>query len=131
MRINFILPDINISGGVKSTFELANRLKEYGHRVFIIYPLLPGRNGAKWHNLRKTAAILFRTMRNLIQGNRVRWFNLNVPLIRVPILQGRLLPNADIIVATWWADAYAIKDYCSAKGKKVYFIRHYEAWGGA
>lgn len=130
MKITFILPGIGICGGIKSTFELANRLKERGHEVSVVYPLIAGRNGAKWYDLRKTVAILFRAMRNLIRGNRVWWFNLNVPLLRLPVLQERLLPNADVIVATWWADAYAIKDYCSAKGKKVYFIRHYETWGG-
>lgn len=130
MKITFVLPEIGICGGIKSTFELANRLEACGHKVLIVYPLVPGRCGAKWHNLRKTVAILFRAMRNLIQGNRVRWFNLRVPLIRVPILREGWLPDADIIVVTWWADTYAIKNYCSAKGRKVYFIRHYETWGG-
>ena len=37
MRVSFLLPGINLAGGVKSTFELASRLQAKGHDVRIYY----------------------------------------------------------------------------------------------
>lgn len=48
MRIIFILPEVCISGGVRSTFELANCLQARGHDVSMVCPLIQLRNGAKW-----------------------------------------------------------------------------------
>ncbi|GAH78739.1 unnamed protein product, partial [marine sediment metagenome] len=39
-------------------------------------------------------------------------------------------PDADIVVATWWATAYYVSRYSKSKGEKFYFIQHYEIWGG-
>jgi glycosyltransferase involved in cell wall biosynthesis len=50
--------------------------------------------------------------------------------VRVPSLAERHVPPADIIVATWWANAHDINGYGDSRGKKFYFIRHYETWGG-
>ena len=130
MRITFILPALRISGGVRSTFELANWLQDWGHDVSVVYPLIPPRNGAKWYNIKKLAYRVRKTYRNLKHANRIRWFDLRANLIRVPMLAERYIPNGDIIVATWWANAYDVNRYRKEKGEKFYFIRSYETWGG-
>jgi len=56
MRITFLLPAISIAGGIRSTFELVNRLQNRGHDVSVVYPLIPMRSGAKWYNLRNLAS---------------------------------------------------------------------------
>jgi glycosyltransferase involved in cell wall biosynthesis len=130
MKITFLLPGIGIAGGVRSTFELANRLQERGHDVAIIYPLIPMRKGANWYNFRNFAGRALGTIRNLKHGNRIDWFDLKAKLVRVPILRERWLPKVDIIVATSWANAYDVNSYGPDKGEKFYFIRHYETWNG-
>ncbi|MFX0134044.1 MAG: glycosyltransferase family 4 protein, partial [Candidatus Hodarchaeota archaeon] len=131
MRITFILPELRISGGGRSTFELANCLQAQGHNVSVIYPLIPLRNRAvKWYNLKKLAARGLRTIRNLKRGNRIDWFDLRAKLVRVPTLAERYIPNGDVIVATWWANAYDVDRYGKEKGEKFHFIRGYETWGG-
>lgn len=130
MKITFLLPGIGIAGGIRSTFELANRLQDRGHEVSIVYPLIPTRSGAKWYNVRKLAGRALRTIGNLKRGNHIDWFDLKANLIRVPILGERWIPKGDIIVATWWANAYDVNSYGPDKGEKFYFIRHYETWGG-
>jgi len=130
LKITFVLPMIDMAGGVRSTFELANRLQERGHNVSIVYPLISLRNGAEWYDLRSLTVRVFRTMRNIIRGNRVDWFDLKANLIRVPTLAEKYIPKGDIIIATWWANAYDVNKYENDKGKKFYFIRHYEIWGG-
>jgi len=130
MKITFILPYVGISGGVRSTFELANRLQDRGHTVSVVYPLIPMRHGTNWYNLR---GLIHRTMRvitNFKQGRRVEWFDLKVNLMRVPTLAERYIPKGDIVVAIWWETAYFIAKYNKNKGEKFYFIRHYETWGG-
>lgn len=130
MRITFILPMIDIAGGIKSTFELANCLQDRGHNVSVVYPLLPVQSAAKWYSFRNLANSFLGMIRNLKRGNCVEWFDLKVNLIRVPIFIERLIPKGDIIVATWWANAYGINSYGTDKGEKFYFIRAYEIWGG-
>ena len=48
MKINFILPHIRLSGGVKLLFEYANRLKRKGHEVRVFVPS----KVPKWYQLR-------------------------------------------------------------------------------
>jgi len=48
----------------------------------------------------------------------------------VPTFRERWIPKGDIIVATWWSNAYDVNSYDLDRGEKFYFIRHYETWGG-
>ena len=130
MKITFLLPAISIAGGIRSTLELANRLHGRGHHVSVVYPLVPMRSGAKWYNIRNLASRILGITRNLEKGNKIEWFNLNANLIRVPTFREKWIPKGDVIIATWWANAYTINSYGLDKGKKYYFIRHYEIWGG-
>jgi glycosyltransferase involved in cell wall biosynthesis len=50
--------------------------------------------------------------------------------MKVPTLANRYIPKGDVIVATWWGNAYDVDSYSADKGKKFYFIRSYETWGG-
>jgi glycosyltransferase involved in cell wall biosynthesis len=130
MRITFLLPGIGVTGGIRSTFELANRLTRKGHKVTIVYPLIPLRNGHCWYNFKRQAARLKGTMLGLLNRKQLTWFDLKALLIRVPSLHEHFIPPGDIVVATWWANAYHVAKYGKDKGQKVYFIRHYETWGG-
>ena len=130
MKISFILPVINIGGGVRSTFELANRLQAKGHDVSVVYPLIVTATGASWCNFKVKAYQALETIKNLKRGKRLDWFDLKANLIGVPTLSEKYIPRGDIIVATWWANAYDVNGYAEDKGEKFYFIRHYEIWGG-
>ncbi len=130
MKITFILSSIRISGGVKSTFELANRLQNKGHDVSVIHPLMPCFPERKWYDFQYVAYDIFRTFCNFYYGREVKWFNLKTKLIMTPSLNERWIPKGDIIVATWWVNVYDVNKYPKEKGEKFHFIRHYETWGG-
>jgi len=130
MKITFILHKLEISGGHKAVFEFANHLHNRGHDVSVVYPLVPMRSGAKWYNIRNLANRAKRTIVRLRQSTRVEWFNLKASLIRVPTLAERYIPDADIVVATWWETAYCVNRYSDSKGEKFYLAQHYEIWGG-
>jgi glycosyltransferase involved in cell wall biosynthesis len=40
----------------------------------------------------------------------------------------RLIPDADVIIATAWETAYAVNKFSEKKGEKFYFIQSYEIW---
>ena len=67
---------------------------------------------------------------NIKQGKRVNWFDIRVEVIRIPWLSVSFIKDADIVVATAWPTAHAVKTMSNNKGKKFYFIQHYESWDG-
>jgi len=130
MKITFILPTIGISGGVKAVFEFANYLHIRGHNVSVVYPLIPMGSRGKCYNFKNLIYEIMVAIKRLTQGNRVEWFNLKANLIRTPTLSEKFIPDADIVVATWWETAYYVNTYRNNKGKKFYLVQHYEIWGG-
>jgi hypothetical protein len=131
MKITFILPSIKrISGGIRSTFELANRLWDRGHNVTVIYPLIPKYTVDVDIHFKIILRWIRLFLNNFQWRNKVDWFDLKAELKRVPVLKDRWIPESDIVVATWWETAYAVDSFQENKGKKFYFIRHHEIWGG-
>lgn len=130
MRITFIIPSVRIAGGVRVVFEYANRLKERGHNVSIVYPLIPLSFGSKWYHWKRGLGWGGRFLRNFKRNSKVDWFDVKANLKMVPSLSEKYIPEGDIIVATAWPTAYYVDDYPECKGEKVYFIQHYEGWSG-
>jgi glycosyltransferase involved in cell wall biosynthesis len=130
MKITFLLPGVKISGGIRSTLELANCLLDRGHEVSIVYPLIESLNGRNLHDIRGLAGRIIRGYRSFKLGSRIHWFDLRANLVRVPLISKRWIPKGDTIVATWWANAYDIHRCGDDKGEKFYFIRGYETWAG-
>lgn len=138
MKITFVLNSIGANGGCRAVFECANRLLGRGHDVSVVYPALPlrithgrGISGAI-RNMNRDARD---TLRNLARGKKAGWFPLKARLIRVPTLDpdwirffADKIPDADAVVATAWETAYAVCRLSAAKGKKFYFVQHYEVW---
>jgi glycosyltransferase involved in cell wall biosynthesis len=48
----------------------------------------------------------------------------------VPVIAGRFLRDADIVIATDWPTAPEVARLPRSKGVKHYFIQHYEIWNG-
>lgn len=130
MKITFILPGIDISGGVKSTFELANRLFQRGHQVSVVYSLTPWRFEKIFTCFRGIRGYLLSYLKTFFAPRSVEWFNLKAKLMTVPSLAERHIPKGDIIVATWWGNVYDVNGYKTDKGEKFHFIRSHETWCG-
>jgi hypothetical protein len=96
MKIVFILPGLHMSGGVLSTIELANHLKDRGHDAQIIYPKLIVGPRLKWYNLRS----IINTIRTTKQSKEL--INKRIvpicPFLEVPSLQERFIPDADALL---------------------------------
>lgn len=130
MKITFILPGIWLVGGVKVVFEYANRLQARGHKVCIVYPIVPMCSGNKWYTIRNLSNKILGTFSNLKQGNAVDWYDLKAELISKPTLAEKFIKDTDIVVATSWETAYSVSRYNNTKGEKFYLVQHYEIWSG-
>ncbi|MCK5523447.1 MAG: glycosyltransferase family 4 protein [Thiomargarita sp.] len=125
MKITFVLPVVNMSGGIRVVAIYADLLKKRGHEVFVVST--PKRRP----NLRKQ-------MRSLRQGkgwvsvtknNPSHFDNVDVPhhvINRFRPVTNADVPDADVVIATWWETAEWVAKLSEAKGAKTYFLQHHE-----
>lgn len=127
-RISFVLPNLGIYGGIQSSIKMADALQRLGHDVSIIYPVIPGRDGLPWWNVRKWLVQCVRALQNIFFP--ARWFVFSGKLIPIPWSSEAFLPRADFLVLTWWADVEIFMACDIEKGRVIHFVRSYETWGG-
>lgn len=115
----------SLAGGDRVIAIYAERLQKRGHEIFII-------------SRPKAKPSLYKQVQSLLQGrgwisvakNRPSHFDgLDVPL-RVldryrPVADADV-PDADVVVATWWETAEWVANLSESKGAKAYFIQHHE-----
>jgi glycosyltransferase involved in cell wall biosynthesis len=123
-RIHFVVNTTGLTGGIRVVFEYANRLQARGHTVTIYYPYnlseknWPQKEG--WISLAKRVKYTLKPS--------VEWFDLKVPVVRVPRLIGRHMPDADIVIATANETADWVAQLPARCGSKFYFIQGLEVW---
>jgi len=124
MRITFLTPHINVSGGVKAILEYAHRLYKRGHEVTVICPQptflemrIRGRNIPTF--------LPKRFLMNVLK-HKPFWIDVAANIKCVASWEEKHIPDGDIVVATAWQSAPYVKDYSTQKGKKFYLIQHYE-----
>lgn len=125
MNITFIMADPNMSGGDRVCAIYAKRLADKGHNVNVIAP-------------KKKLLNLKQQIKRLINGfgwlspkaqlqNHFALLGVKVVYLEAGlVMEGTGLPNADVVIATWWETAEWVNKFPEPKGKKVYFIQHLE-----
>ncbi len=128
MKITFVMASgFTLVGGDRVIATHAQRLKQRGHEVFVI-------SRPKYRpNLRQQ-------MKSLLKGqgwiseaeNEPSHFDgLDVPrrlLDHYRPVTDADVPDADVVIATWWETAEWVANLSESKGAKAYFIQHYEAF---
>lgn len=129
MKITFVVPWLDVSGGNRVIYELANRLAARSHRVTIVYPLVPLAFSAK-PSLKNIVRQLYYGFKNILRGNKVDWFKVKAELVRVFCLHPLFarIPAADAIIAASSETANYVAGLPGDKGEKYYFPQHYEVW---
>jgi len=125
MRITFALPFAGLSGGVRIVASFAERLQQRGHRVLVVslppqQPTLRQKvkqfaRGRGWH---KPGPVLSHLDRANVE-HRV--------LDRPRPITDADVPQADVIIATWWETAQWVAALSPSRGEKIYFIQQFEA----
>jgi GT2 family glycosyltransferase/spore maturation protein CgeB len=123
MKITFLAPHINISGGVKIILGYANRLVKRGHRVTIVCPQL----SFVKRNLKGIPFVYPKEIAMNLSNYKPDWIDVTANIKYVPSYEQRYIPDADIVVATAWQTAPFVKDYSARKGRKFYLIQGYES----
>lgn len=125
MRINFVLPDADLSGGIRVISIYADRLRKRGHEVFVVsQPLEVPRLTAKVRSFLRGKG-----WPSSSQTKPTHFDGLDVPhrTIESPrAIRDDDVPDADVAIATWWQTAEWVAQLSPQKGTKVYFIQHHE-----
>ncbi|MDB5330485.1 MAG: glycosyl transferase group 1 [Phycisphaerales bacterium] len=129
MRVTFVLARADLSGGVRVVSIYAQRLLDRGHEVVVVSrpPRIPSlREAARSIITRRPLPSDTRKVASHLDGLGVEHRIIDV---HRPIT-ARDVPDADVVVATWWETAEWIAAFPASKGVKAYFIQHFEAHEG-
>lgn len=136
MKITFVMPGYPKKpvGGYRIIFQYANELASRGHDLTIVFPAIlkkaPIPKGLNNHIKWFVRKILYSI--HLPDAPKIDWqiINPKVKMMYVHDLDEKYIPNSEIIIATAWQTAEWVNIYPKDKGRKYYFIQHYETWGG-
>lgn len=126
MKINIIIPFLSSTGGIRVILEYANRLQQSGNDVVLYMPIIP------YRFTNKGVLGVLRLIKSLLKNikKNIKWFDNKVTLKKPLLISNEFIRDADIVIATAWPTAYSVNKLNNSKGKKVYFIQHYEIWSG-
>lgn len=125
MKITFVIPTANMAGGTRIIVSLADHLSRRGHDVLVVSA--PPR----------VLALKYR-IKNFITGKGSLMPPARLPsyldgmdlkhhvIDRYRPLEDRDVPDADVIIATWWETAEWVCNLSASKGARAYFIQQYE-----
>jgi glycosyltransferase involved in cell wall biosynthesis len=123
MKITFVVPAAHFSGGIKVVAIYAERLQKRGHQVVVVSPerRAPGvkdrfRSVLKGGPFFQPSALSHFTGRPI----DVRIYRPYRPV------ENRDVPDAEVIISTWFETAFWIDRLAPVKGAKVIFIQGYE-----
>lgn len=125
MRITFVTPPPDLSGGIRVVAQHASWLRTRGHEVCIAHPRPRGFGAGGLRNL-------WSDTRNLLKAPMGTHYD-DLQVERVLLPRGRPpgdddLPDADVVVATWWETAEWISTLSPRKGAKAYFVQGHEVF---
>jgi glycosyltransferase involved in cell wall biosynthesis len=119
MRITFVLPPLSRAGGMRVVAVYAHRLRARGHDVQLVS--VPQRTSSLARRM------VQRLRGEVVRRPRVTYFD-GLPLHVVeswrPITDADV-PDADVVIATYWQTAPWVAALAPAKGAKAYFMQDY------
>lgn len=122
MRINFLLPAANPSGGVKVMAIYAERLRARGHTVTMVGRPIPR---PAWRYRLRLAMAGRRWQPVRLDHFAPRGLEPKI-LERFRPIEARDLPDADVSIASWWETVFMLSALPPEKGAKVHFVQHHE-----
>lgn len=126
MRITFIHASPDMTGGTRVVAIYAQALARLGHQVTLIsLPPRPVSFRQRLRNLRDQGMWDLGRRRTPTHFDRLEGINHHV-LERWRVPTDADVPDADVVIATWWETAEWVSALHPRKGAKVYFVQHHE-----
>lgn len=131
MKITFVMPSDNLTGGTRVVAMYARLLQQRGHQVLVICnapdrpnwrEMIRALKNGRWRDLRPGK----RPQSGHVEQSGVPYKVLERPR---PVTAADL-PDADVLIATWWETAVWIDAMPASKGRKVHLIQGFETWNG-
>ena len=126
MKITFVCPPLSLSGGIRVVAIYAKYLREFGHDVLVVSPPHPAR-GRLTRILRRLGLPQFPARTPQASHLDNTGIAQKVLTMHRPV-RAADVPDADVIVATWWETAEQIESMPASRGRKVYFVQHLETF---
>lgn len=128
MKITFVCPPLNMSGGIRVIAIYAKMLKSFGHDVSIVAQ--PAGNAGRLNRLLKRLG-LPQFARHPQPPSHVDGSGVPLKVLKtVRSVREGDVPDADVVVATWWETAEFVARMSPRKGRPVYFVQGYEHFEG-
>lgn len=127
MKITFLLPTVSLAGGIKVAALYAAALVRNGHQVVLVSPPtrgIPLRRKIKSLFLGKGWPKTPRVPQSHLDGLGLDHRTLDT----WRHIENNDVPDADVVIATWWETAEWAAQLSPEKGAKVYFIQGYEVF---
>lgn len=128
MKITFVMASgfSSLTGGDRVIAIYAGRLKKRGYEVFLVSTSTRPSLQDRVRSLLKGQGWI-----SVAQNGRSHFEGVDVPRRelnrRRPIIDADV-PDADVVVATWWETAEWVADLSESKGAKAYFVQHHEVF---
>lgn len=125
MKITFVVSGLNLTGGLRVISIYADLLSKRGHEVTVVSP-------------NERSPTLKERLKAFLNWNGYKFKTMfdqsffEDPNYTVKVLEKNRevtaddVPDADVIIATFWITAEWVASYPTVKGRKVYFIQHHE-----
>jgi glycosyltransferase involved in cell wall biosynthesis len=127
MKVTFVLPHASLSGGIRVVAIYATELHRRGHEVTVVSlpPKAHGRRQKLLSHLRVAVGLPWKPS----GPSHLDGCGFEHRLLRThrPVRDADL-PDADVVIATWWETAEWVSRLSDSKGAKAYFIQGYEAF---
>jgi len=125
MKITFVVPILNLSGGQRVVAIYAELLAKKGHTVTVVSP-----NKKKPTIKERIKLLLNWKGYSFKPGFDDTFFKDSSYVVKLldtfRAVENSDVPDADIVIATFWNTAEWVNTFAESKGEKVYFIQHYE-----
>jgi len=123
MRITFLSPPLNLSGGIKVILLHAGELARLGHSVTIISHGQQSRSLAeRLRSIKNGRGLIFRPKIRAPSGVA------HIEIEPARSITCRDVPDSDAVVATWWETADWVTALSPSKGRKFYFVQGHETY---
>ncbi len=128
MRITFVIPNDNLSGGIKVVAIYARALLDRGHEVLVVGNQRPAKRMSRLDRLMLRFGNIARE-----PAPDSHFHASGVALRLLPParpLRASDIPDADVVIATWWTTAEFVLTLPPSKGSKAYLVQHHEVHPG-